>query len=134
MNICCENVCFKMIKGDKVMLTEKQERMLNEVIKYINANKIAPTVRELCDLTGLKSTSTVHGYLNRLEREGYIKKHPTFPRTLIVLKGIKEVAPMISIPVEDLRKIKDLLNSLPEVSMPGEDLEKLKESVNSLVV
>jgi SOS-response transcriptional repressor LexA len=114
------------------MLSEKQEKVLMEIEKYIEVNKFSPSVRELCDLLGLRSTSTVHGYLKRLEKEGYIKNHPTLPRTLMILKGTKPSTPMISIRVEDIRKLKELLNTLPEISMPIEDLEGLKETLNSL--
>lgn len=114
------------------MLTEKQERVLNEIIEFINANKIAPSVRELANLAGLKSTSTVQGYLSRLEKEGYIKRHPTQSRTITVLKGTKTAVMGVSVPVEDLRKIKELINSLPEISVPVEELQKLRLSLNSM--
>lgn len=52
----------------------------------------------------------------------------------MVLKGTKEAAPMILMPVEDLRKIKHLLNSLPEISVPVEELEKLRISLNSMYI
>ena len=32
-----------------------------------------PTVREICEGTGLKSTSTVHGHLKALEEAGYLE-------------------------------------------------------------
>ena len=52
--------------------------------KYVDENKIAPTVREICNLSGLKSTSTVYGYLTRLEEEGYIKKKDNSPRSIVL--------------------------------------------------
>ncbi len=33
-----------------------------------------PSVREIGQAVGLSSTATVHGYLERLEKKGYIKK------------------------------------------------------------
>jgi repressor LexA len=114
------------------MLTKAGERVLNEIIKYIKANQIAPSVRELTDLTGLRSTSNVHTHLNNLERDGYIKKHPTLPRTIIVLKGTEESVPMVQVPLEDLRKIRDLFNSLPMVAISPEDIDMLKDSLNVL--
>ena len=35
---------------------------------------IPPSVREICEATGIRSTSTVHAYLKRLEDEGYIDR------------------------------------------------------------
>ena len=49
-----------------------------------------PSVREICEAVGLKSTSTVHGYLQRLEKKGFIKKDATKPRALKVLNGDKD--------------------------------------------
>ncbi|MGI6141849.1 MAG: transcriptional repressor LexA, partial [Caldicoprobacterales bacterium] len=44
-----------------------------------------PSVREICDAVGLKSTSTVHGYLERLEKKGLIRRDPTKPRAIEIL-------------------------------------------------
>ncbi|MCD8035793.1 MAG: transcriptional repressor LexA [Clostridiales bacterium] len=41
-----------------------------------------PSVREICDAVGLKSTSTVHGHLERLEKKGYIRRDPLKPRAI----------------------------------------------------
>lgn len=40
---------------------------------YISREGWAPTCRELCQLTGLASTSTVHAHLERLAEEGFIE-------------------------------------------------------------
>ena len=56
----------------------KCQKVVYESIKKFIANGITPTVREICDDTGLSSTSTVHSHLRTLERKGYIsrdKKH-----------------------------------------------------------
>jgi len=68
------------------MLTSRQKELLELIGHYIEEHGYSPTVRELTDLSGLKSTSTVHGYLKRLEKAGYISKHDTLSRTLRVLK------------------------------------------------
>ena len=68
------------------MLTNKQKEILQVIINYIEKEKISPTVRELCSITGIKSTSTIHGYLRRLELKGYIARRKDSPRSLIVLK------------------------------------------------
>ena len=41
-----------------------------------------PTVREICETVKLKSTSSVHSHLEQLERNGYIRRDPTKPRTI----------------------------------------------------
>lgn len=42
-------------------------------------------MREICEATGLKSTSTVHGHLTRLEKKGYIRRDPSKPRAIEIV-------------------------------------------------
>ena len=63
-------------------ITEKQMRVLAYVKEQIKKNGYAPSVREICQALGLKSTSTVHGYLARLEKKGLIQKAALKPRTI----------------------------------------------------
>lgn len=41
-----------------------------------------PTVREICEATGISSTSTVHTVLETLENEGYIKRDARSSRSI----------------------------------------------------
>ena len=72
-----------MAKSNKA--TDKQLRVLNFVNEEIQRNGYAPTVREICQALDLKSTSTVHGYLARLEKKGLIQKNALKPRTIRVV-------------------------------------------------
>lgn len=69
---------------------EKQQQILDFLNKQVAENGYPPSVREICSAVGLKSTSTVHAYLEKLKQEGMIKKDPTKPRALKVLKGDKK--------------------------------------------
>lgn len=71
-------------------ISNKQKMILEFLDKEIHEKGYPPSVREICQAVGLKSTSTVHGYLTRLEKKGFIKKDPTKPRALKVLSGKKE--------------------------------------------
>ena len=68
-------------------MTEKQREILLIIDEYIKKEGISPTVRELCDITGLKFTSTVHGYIKRLQKEGYrfSKEHENSKRALRII-------------------------------------------------
>ena len=66
-------------------LTIKQEKVLNELKKFIAEKGYPPTVRELCKLTNLSSTATVHVHLDHLQNKGYIKKDKEKNRTLELL-------------------------------------------------
>lgn len=53
----------------------KKELEIFEFLKYtINDKGYPPTVREICQGVQLKSPSSVHGYLERLEEKGYISR------------------------------------------------------------
>lgn len=68
-------------------LNEKQQQILDFVNNQVLEKGYPPSVREICSAVGFKSTSTVHSYLQKLEKEGLILKDPTKPRALRVVKG-----------------------------------------------
>ena len=76
-----------MRKKDENGLTKREKSILKFIEKQISTKGYAPSVREICKAVGLRSTATVHGYLNSLEEKGFIKKETQKGRTLKVLKG-----------------------------------------------
>ena len=59
-----------------------------------------PSVREICEATGLKSTSTVHGHLIRLEKKGLLYRDSMKPRAISVpLDHQAYRADMVQVPV-----------------------------------
>lgn len=66
-------------------LTVKQAKVLQELKKYLANKGYPPTVRELCKLTNLNSTATIHVHLDHLENKGYIKKAKDKNRTIELL-------------------------------------------------
>ncbi len=62
-------------------LKEKQLKVYNFLVKKISAG-LPPTVREICNATGIKSTSTVHEILNVLEENGYIYRDARYSRAI----------------------------------------------------
>lgn len=57
----------------RTQLSEKQMSVYNYLKKAMNGS-IPPTVREICEATGIRSTSTVHAVLSALEENGYITR------------------------------------------------------------
>lgn len=55
----------------KDTLSKSKQKILSYV-REAAAQGRTPTVREICEATGLKSTSTVHGHLKDLEEAGYL--------------------------------------------------------------
>lgn len=66
-------------------LSQKQIEILLYIKNEIQRQGYPPAVREICKGVGLKSTSTVHGHLEKLENKGYIRKDPTKPRAIEIL-------------------------------------------------
>ena len=63
-------------------ITDKQQQILNFMKDEILRTGYPPTVREICDAVGLKSTSSVHSHLETLEKNGFIRRDPTKPRAI----------------------------------------------------
>ena len=67
------------------MVKNKDSRQI-EVLQYIyeevQEKGYPPTVREIGNAVKLSSTSTVHGHLSRLEKNGFIQRDPTKPRAI----------------------------------------------------
>mgnify|MGYP000889346713 FL=1 len=82
-------------------LSEKQKKILDFLKQEILTKGYPPSVREICDAVGLKSTSTVHGYLERLEKKGLIRRDPTKPRAIEILDDTTYVfkKELINVPI-----------------------------------
>lgn len=77
----------------------KQEEIYNFLKSYTEAKGYPPSVREICAAVDLKSTSTVHGHLARLEKKGFIKRDPSKPRALEITELATPKKEMINIPI-----------------------------------
>ncbi|HQA07218.1 MAG TPA: transcriptional repressor LexA [Syntrophomonadaceae bacterium] len=66
-----------------MQLTERQQQILDYIRQCIKNNGYPPSVREIGEAVGLRSSSTVHAYLVQLEEMGLIRKDPTKPRAII---------------------------------------------------
>lgn len=60
------------------------ERVYNYVRNYIRENAMSPSVRDICIGSGLKSTSSVHTYLKKLDAMGKIEYRPGMRRAIII--------------------------------------------------
>ena len=71
-----------MAKGK---ITAKQQEILEYIKDCILKKGYPPAVREICEAVHLRSTSSVHAHLETLEKNGYIRKDPTKPRTIEIV-------------------------------------------------
>jgi repressor LexA len=63
-------------------LTSREAAILTVIKKNIRQKGYPPSVREIGLVVGLSSSSTVHGYLKRLEGKGYLRRDPPNPGPL----------------------------------------------------
>ena len=63
---------------------DTQAKILAYIEKATLQKGYPPSVREICEATGLKSTSTVHGHLIRLEKKGLLYRDSMKPRAISV--------------------------------------------------
>lgn len=100
-------------------LTARQKKILDAISSAIDEHGYPPSMREIGDLVGLASLSSVTHQLTRLEEMGYIRRDPKRPRAIEVLgeEELKEpVAPetaVLKLPV------------LPTFEQSSEDLAKV---------
>ncbi len=64
------------------MVSKKQEEILNYIDKIIKSNGYSPTVREICEAVGLKSTSTVQYHIKKLIDLGFLNKSENISRSI----------------------------------------------------
>ena len=71
-------------------LTDRQQQIYDFIVSYVQEQLYPPSIREIRDGTGLKSTSSVVGHLKALEKKGMINITEYEPRA-IKLVGYKVV-------------------------------------------
>lgn len=68
-------------------LTGKRRAILEFIDDQVRYTGFPPSVREIGLAVGLASSSTVHAHLATLEKQGYLRRHPTKPRAIEVCWG-----------------------------------------------
>lgn len=80
--------------------SKDKQKEIYEFLKYYTELKgYPPSVREICEAVSLKSTSTVHGHLKRLEKKGLVKRDPTKPRALEIVEFSSNRKELIHVPI-----------------------------------
>lgn len=84
---------------DRADRSDKQSEILEFIKREISDRGYPPSVREICNAVGLRSTSTVHGHLERLEKKGFIRRDPTKPRAIEILDEFQIKKEIVNIPI-----------------------------------
>jgi repressor LexA len=74
-------------------LTERQEKILTFIKKSIQDQGYPPTIREIGEHFGIRSTNGVNDHLKALERKGYLLRGELKSRALSVIEGGRSSAP-----------------------------------------
>jgi repressor LexA len=72
-------------------LTVRQRRVLEVIRSAIESRGYPPSMREIGELAGLSSPSSVAHQLRTLESKGYIRRDPHRPRALEVLAPVQDL-------------------------------------------
>ncbi len=99
-------------------LTERQIKILEVLQLFNDEYGYPPSIREICDKTGITSTSVVNYYLNQLEEDGYIERDDR------VSRGIRQVKPLseISLSAVAPSAVNQLKKSAQSVRQVVEDM------------
>lgn len=63
---------------------EKLNRVMDYIRKFSEENGYTPSVREIAQECGIKSTATVHSYIQRLQDKGYLNKTDNKKRAVTI--------------------------------------------------
>ncbi len=66
-------------------ISEKQQQILDYIKEQILNKGYPPSVRDICSAVDLRSTSSVHSHLEKLEKNGYIRRDPSKSRTIEII-------------------------------------------------
>ncbi|XER06896.1 LexA repressor [Sporomusa rhizae] len=82
----------------ETLLNTRQKQILQYIKETLRSKGYPPSVREIGEAVGLSSSSTVHSYLSKLEKLGFIRRDPTKPRAIDLLEEApwrqKEITPV----------------------------------------
>jgi repressor LexA len=83
-------------------ITERQKKVLEGIHQIGRERGYPPTVREIGERLGLRSSCTVQRHLEALERKGYIKRSPTKARSIEIVQAEDPTmvpVPMVPVPI-----------------------------------
>jgi len=82
-------------------ITAKQQQILDYIKEQILMKGYPPSVRDICEAVNLKSTSSVHSHLEKMEKNGYLRRDPTKPRAIEICDDSFHMlrTEMVSLPI-----------------------------------
>lgn len=81
-------------------INQREKEIIRYIKHSIKSRGYPPSVREIGQAVGLKSSSTVHNYLCKLEEKGILRRDATKPRAMEILDNESEnFKEMVMVPV-----------------------------------
>ena len=125
-------------------ITKKQTEILDYIKSHILNKGYPPSVRDIGLAVNLKSTSSVHSHLETLEKNGYIRRDPTKPRTIEIIDDNFNLTrrEMVNVPVigqvaagQPLLAVENITGyfPIPAEYLPNEETFMLNVKGNSMI-
>ena len=76
---------------------EKLTKVMDYIRKFSEENGYTPSVREIGKECGIKSTATVHSYIEKLQNNGYLNKTDNKKRAVTIGKGSGVNIPLLGV-------------------------------------
>lgn len=115
---------------DRASLTSRQREILDLISSTVADRGYPPSVREIGDIVGLSSPSTVHSHLSTLAAEGFIRRDPSKPRAIEVISDDGAI-PISRAAVRDVPLVGSIAAGSPILA--EEDIEEVYPLPTELV-
>ncbi len=116
---------------------EKLIKVMDYIRKFSEENGYTPSVREIGKECGIKSTATVHNYIEKLQSKGYLNKTDNKKRAVTIGKGSFINIPLLGVvtagqPIFAYENYEDYY-SFPVSEFKGDELFMLRVQGTSMI-
>lgn len=134
----CYTYCKNLPKEKKKMIDEgKLTKVMDYIRKFSEENGYTPSVREIGKECGIKSTATVHSYIEKLQERGFLNKTDNKKRSVSIGRSATVSIPLIGTvtagqPVFAYENYEDYY-TFPAGEFKGEELFMLRVQGTSMI-
>jgi repressor LexA len=135
-------MCYNTITEEKprslpMVNEEKLTKVMDYIRKFTEENGYTPSVREIGKECGIKSTATVHSYIEKLQTKGYLSKTDNKKRAVTISKSSGVNIPLIGTvtagqPIFAYENYEDYY-TFPAGEFKGENLFMLRVQGSSMI-
>jgi repressor LexA len=97
-------------------LTERQKKILEILDRFQTQYGYPPSIREICEKTGISSTSVVNYYLEQLEEMGYIERDRRVSRGVRILKPLEDLTGAVT---KQVKQAADAITEMFRIPVVG---------------